>query len=401
MKRKGLVGLSVGVAVVLLIVWVARNSYWAEVTMPLPPKGEALTNPFYAAQRFAEALGAHTVRDRQLGAPRSDAVIVLSAWNWSLSHTRRQALERWVESGGRLVVDRTVIDGEDDFERWSGIVEAERERGAGTSARRTADRCVPLREEHRSAAASPGRSTYDVCSVDEAWSLTSERNATWSLRGASGIQAIRVPVGRGSVTMINANPFRYRYLLDGDHARLLVAATQLQRADEVHFLSEDNAPWLLTLAWQHGAPVITMLCVIVALALWRGVIRFGPLAAPDHAARRSLAEQIRGTGRFALLHGGGESLHAACVRALDEAVRRRLKTYSGLGIDDRAEALASITGFNKNALAAAIQPHSTSGGSSELRRTIAFLETARRHILSLRELERTGGTTITKPRKFS
>src|SRR5262249_55444850 len=152
--------------------------------------------------------------------------------------------------------------------------------------------------------------------------------------------------------------------------------------DDVHFLSEDNAPWLLTLAWLRGAPVIAILLVIVALTLWRSVIRFGPLAAPDTTARRSLAEQIRGTGRFALLHGSGESLHAACVRALEEAVRRRVKTYSGLGVDERAEALASITGFNRKALAAAIQPHAGTNGSNELRRTIAFLETARRQILN-------------------
>ena len=50
----------------LLVTWIASNTYWAEVTMPMPPKGEALTNPFYAAQRFAEALGARTSWDRQL-----------------------------------------------------------------------------------------------------------------------------------------------------------------------------------------------------------------------------------------------------------------------------------------------------------------------------------------------
>jgi hypothetical protein len=181
--------------------------------------------------------------------------------------------------------------------------------------------------------------------------------------------------------MINANPFRYRYLLDGDHARLLVAATELRKADDVHFLSEDDAPWLLTLAWQHGAPAVATMFVIVALVLWRGVVRFGPLAPPDQTARRSLAEQIRGTGRFALVYGSGESLHAACVRALDEAARRRVKTYGSLSADERTDALAQLTGFNRNALAAAVQPYSGAHGSTALRRAIAFLETTRRHIL--------------------
>ena len=41
------------------------HTYWEDITVPMPPKGEALINPFYAAQRFAEALGAtHDVGSR-------------------------------------------------------------------------------------------------------------------------------------------------------------------------------------------------------------------------------------------------------------------------------------------------------------------------------------------------
>ena len=43
----GLAGASV------LAYWIASNTEWTEVKIPLPPKGEAATNPFYAAQRFA------------------------------------------------------------------------------------------------------------------------------------------------------------------------------------------------------------------------------------------------------------------------------------------------------------------------------------------------------------
>ena len=36
--------------------------------------------------------------------------------------TRRAALEHWVESGGRLVVDDNLVDPSDDLESWSGIM---------------------------------------------------------------------------------------------------------------------------------------------------------------------------------------------------------------------------------------------------------------------------------------
>src|SRR5688572_8317660 len=87
----------------------------------MPPRGEALTNPFFAVQRFAEALGARTARDHVLTIPPAESVIVLSTWHWNLSAERRAALERWVESGGRLVVDGALSAGDDTFERWLGI----------------------------------------------------------------------------------------------------------------------------------------------------------------------------------------------------------------------------------------------------------------------------------------
>jgi hypothetical protein len=201
----------------------------------------------------------------------------------------------------------------------------------------------------------------------------------WTLRDATGLQAIRVQVGRGTVTEINAEPFRGRDLFDADHGWLLVAATELRPGDDVHFLSEDDHPSLLALAWQHGAPVIVLGLALVALMLWRGAVRFGPIETPQDPARRSLAEQIRGTGRFVLRHGSGASLHAAAVRALEDTARRRVPAYARLRPDERIDALARLTRFDRGALAAAIH-HAGHRRAQELRDTIALLETARRTI---------------------
>ena len=51
MKRTA-IGLLVAIPLTLAVVWVANNTSWTDATLPLPPRGEALTNPFYAAQRF-------------------------------------------------------------------------------------------------------------------------------------------------------------------------------------------------------------------------------------------------------------------------------------------------------------------------------------------------------------
>jgi hypothetical protein len=380
-KRVIIIAVCVAVPLTALIAWVAVNTAWVETKIPTPLKGDARGNPFYAAQRFAEALGARTARDRELRLPSTDSVIVLSAWHWTLSRGRQQALEHWVESGGRLVVDRMLVGGEVEFERWSGIVR--RVRFADDEKKQNADligtECITVQEEDERSTGGSDRPSYSLCDVVRFASLTSTRGVRWALSGQSRTQVMRVRVGQGSVTRIIATPFRDRSLFDGDHGRLFVAATQLHRGDEVHFLTEDDHPSLLALIWQYGSPVVILTLALIALLLWRDAIRFGPLEPPAQRARRSLAEQIRGTGQFVMRHGS-ESLHAAAVRALDEAAARRVPRYMRLSAMERAAALARLTGANPDALAAAID-RTRARRSHQLRDAIALVDATRRQTL--------------------
>ena len=122
--------------------------------------------------------------------------------------------------------------------------------------------------------------------------------------------------------------------------------------------------------------------LVIALLLWRGAVRFGPLAAEPALARRSLAEQIRGTGEFVLRGGSGVALHAAMVRALEETVRRRVKGYGDLRGDARTSALAGVIGDRARAEALAAAMYDTDAAhGSVLRRTLARIEAARRHVI--------------------
>lgn len=398
------------------VVWIANNTYWGEVDVPTPLKGEAARNPFYAVQKFADALGANSEVDKVLTTPDSSAVLFVTNWNWGLSTQRRERMKHWVESGGRLVVDRSLISGSDDFEQWSGIGRLnhakkkkgkasaddsdetedaddaedadEAEEAAGSDEEETVfvpARLQPCRTLDEQTAPTGASATtprrFSVCGVDRVTSLTSRRKPVWSLRDDSGIQVVRVNIGSGSVTLINGQPFRYRDLFEGDHGALFVAMTQLKSGDEIHFLSEQEQATLLALTWRYGAPVVLLFLGFVALSLWRGSVRFGPLVAATETARRSLAEQIRGTGQFALRFGGGEALHAAAVRALKEAASRRISGYERLPSEERIVTLARFTGFDSDSLRAAIN-YTGARRANELRSAIALLEAARRRILS-------------------
>jgi hypothetical protein len=392
-RRRGLVITAViVVCLVVLGVFVARRTTWEPVDVPMPPKGEARTNPFYAAKRFAEALGASTSRAHALGSAQSDAVLFVSNFHWSLIASRRQELEHWVENGGRLVVGNDVLDNE-EFGRWSGITRERpkpRDDSSADSDDDAQDAFETLRTERCHDLQDGGTRRYRLCQfVPRSW-LASRESPIWSLRSQYGIQAVRIRIGRGTITALNAFPFTNGAFTEGDHARLFATMTQLRRDDEVHFVSENDSPSLITLIWRTGAPVVALFGVWLALSLWRGGVRFGPLAPRAELVRRSLAEQIRGTAHFALRVGDNDALHAATLRALSRAAQRRIPGYLALDTDARVAAIAQLSSVDAATLTAAVTALDLRR-VHDLRNAVAVLETARRELL-LRSTRRSHGT---------
>jgi hypothetical protein len=406
-------------AVVLFLVWFGSHLRFTEEKIPLPLQGEALTNPYYAAIKLSEQLHAKARWERVFAVPATSSVVLLSNWNWSLGRTRRERIENWVADGGRLVVDNSLIGGAEEFEKWAGIRRVERDdddpvdrgtsdeavddepveadesgtvdedtadpkdtkkkpapkvrsRGRNLVEQFTDDECTPLTEDIT-------RRTLSVCGVDMEYSLATTRKMLWALRHDDDLEAVRIAIGRGSVTVLNVQPFRYRDFFQGDHPDLFVTATQIHHGDDVFFFTEEDHASLLALTWRYGAPVVLLLAALIVLALWRNMTRFGPLAAPTERARRSLSEQIRGTGQFTLRFGGGRALHEALVRGVREAAIRRLPTYDQMSAEDRVAAVSKLTGVLASELGPALN-YSGVRSPHELRNVIAVLETARRRL---------------------
>jgi hypothetical protein len=384
MTRERLGWIVVVLAAAALLTWVARNTYWTSVKVPLPPKGEAATNPFYIRERFAQALGVRTHWARDLRLPPTNGIVYVSMLDWDLLPQRRKRFERWVESGGRLVIDGSLITGADAFQSWAGVGYDTRAEPRNKKPRFAPTSQCPAYTEDGTGDA------YLVCDMNAATVLTSRRKLEWGLRdGESNLHGARVRVGQGSVTVITGVPFSGQRLLSGENARLFVATTQLRRGDVIYFFTESDHASLLELAVRFGWPVLCLIGVALALAIWRGSIRFGPMAPPTEAARRSLAEQIRDTGRFTMRIGSAGALHAATARALNEAAARYINAYEVLSGADRMQALATATGYEASELAAALH-YSGSGRSEHLRADLELLEAARRRIL-LKHMRRKHG----------
>jgi hypothetical protein len=388
-KRNYLTTVLVLLALGAIGLWIARNTHWEEVDERTPPKGEAATNPFYSAQHLAEALGAHTrLRHEVVTLPATHAVMVMTFWNWGLIPERSHRIEQWVRDGGRLVVSGGVTIDE-TFDNWTGVKQVPWKEEKGHVSRLAT--CPPLTRrltvDPAPTGVSPASSSqehFDICQYFGTHELSTTRKFSWRLRDRDGhTRALRIPIGRGSVTLINVPIFGNLDLLCGDSGLLFTAATQLRRGDDVEFLSDGNGGSLLALLWSYGWPVIVLAGLLIVLWLWRAGVRFGPLVAAADPARRSLAEQIRGTGQFIVRFGGGKALYAATARALNEAASRRVPRYERLSGEERVAALASLTGLGSAELSAALDDPAARR-PKEIRKTIAFLEAARRRIAHTR-----------------
>jgi hypothetical protein len=411
-KRTSMIFLVIAATGFGLLIWYfARNTYWDELVIPSAMQGEARTNPFYAAERFVETLGGTSERRQVLGTPPTpNAVVILNNWHWSLIAHRRQQLEEWVRAGGRLVIDHTISGGQDDLESFSGLKfsyperdtnddeesedEDESEIESDSESKSSDENIKNDRDEtyfesgicgtllaSYSKKSSDLRDRYTVCELEPVTFITSSRPVFWALHDKDGMQAARMEVGKGSITLLNATPFGNRDFTQVDHGLLFVAVTQLKHGDLVVFLSEAEHPGLLSLIWGNAKPVVLLSFLFIAFVLWRGAMRFGPLTAQPELARRSLAEQIRGSGLFMLRFGGSQTMHAAMLRALEAAAERRIVNYRRLSSADRAAALAKAANIDAEKIQEAIH-YSGHRNSHELQQALALLESVRRALLA-------------------
>jgi len=372
-----------------LPIWVAMNTYWADVTVDGSLEGEAATNPFYSTQHLAAALGMHSELIASLSSPvPRGGVLLISGIQNDLFHSRVESLTPWVESGGRLVVTGDVVWASAALQVWSGVAPGSRlvENPAKRPAvsRPPAPRpiepdsdCAPLAVKIDGTATGE---TLTYCGPQSQNEFVSKRVPAWSLSSEHGMQMLRVALGHGSVTVIPRGwLIGNKNLVRRDHAEIFIAAADLRRGDRLYILNVTSAETLLALLWRLIAPAILLFGIAILCIIARHLPRFGPPTPIPTAVRRSLAEQIRANAAFAWRTGKLAALRTAVGRALDEAAGRRIAGYRTLALRRRASAIADLSGADLKSLSAAMS-ESAAAGAPVQRAAIALLEQSRRFL---------------------
>ncbi|MED5619720.1 DUF4350 domain-containing protein [Ideonella sp. BN130291] len=395
---------------------------WVETEVPLPPRGEAARNRGYAAMQLLRSVGAEVVRrDNLEQLPPPGATLVLMSGQWSLFPGRDERLRDWVAGGGHLALPRWLLRDEQSL-RWLPLKEVDRPKppraapasapqgdkaddeedededegspatpseAASSSGRRLTPvseprPCETQREPDTVQASFDDSREFSACRAFAPGLLAATKGAAiqWSLDGRQGPESMRVAMGRGSVTVYGSDAFlTNRALLEGDNALILLAGLGLPgRGTQVWFVIDETRPALPVWVWQQAGVVVILAAAALAAALWRSGMRFGPLAAPSQRGRRSMAEQIHGTAQF-LARRQPAALHAAQLRALDEAAQRLLRGWAHDGRSARALALARATGLAADELARAMDP-SIPRPRTAWPPALALLEEARRRLLA-------------------
>ena len=434
MKNVWVIRALVTAAFAIFIGWLAYNTKWVEVEVEDAPHGLAATDEHYSLRQLLQSTGATLeVRTALEPLPPANATLLLESNLWNIFPERDARLQAWVANGGRLVVTgQQMRDGD---LRWiplsfytptkrraaSGVPSSEDVAPApdtaasaaderddedddvpatrkkppiadnGKTLARMLDPKHPWREcsdfEETSTTTEPAFEpdrVYRGCIVAGALRPAREAVPTWQLTGVRGTLALRIPLGRGSVTGVSAAPvLDNRGLLLGDNALIAMAILQAAPGRAVWIVQDEAREPLLGWLWHDARTPFLLGLAAIMLALWRLMVRFGPREAVPPQARRSMGEQVRGTGQF-IAGSDSRALHAATRKAFEDVARKRVEGWAELDDAARIAALAATLQppnfLDQPALLASLN---IGGGATpaQILTATAVLEQARRALL--------------------
>jgi hypothetical protein len=375
--------LLVAAVLAAVAVWIAMHTYWDYTTVDNPPQGEALRNRFYTFEKLAQRFALPTREVPTLRTLQAaNGVLLVDDLRGAPLHL--DALEAWVEGGGRLLVSPAALLSSATLRAWSGIGraspgsnDADGVPGAPRRATGPDSDCAPYSE--RVAGRDTGRSLR-ACLGSLRVAFSSMRTPAWSLSNGYGFQMLRVNIGKGSVAVIACGCLMgNKSLLRADHARIVFDSIPLRLGDRVDILNPVSAESLAALLWRLAAAAILCALAALGLTIWRNLPRFGRIVESPPPLRRSLAEQIRATARFAWRTRRLASLRRAEREALTHLACRRLPFYERMNAGQRIGALAVRTGLDSGILRDALSDN-PDGGAESQRTAIVLLEKVRRQL---------------------
>ncbi len=309
------------------------------------PSGEALRNPFLAAERFAARMGLRTRQIRAL--PDLDrlapnGVLLLPNRRQAIEPRRLRDLAGWVEGGGHLIAEAELPGVADPLLDLFGVL-----RTAAQPAARPRPAPVEL----------PGGRKLEVALAGPVLLQAPERDVWFRAGGTGGAQVLTLAHGKGLLTAASTLAFaRNGAIASQDNAEFLWELTELSPTAEFQVYLRPVRLSLWTFLSENAAPVLASTAALILLWLWRTAPRFGPVTPDAPPARRRLLDHLRASGRYYWSH----DLRARLVEAAREAALRRMARaqpdFPFAPAAERALRLASLVSLSREEAARFLAP---------------------------------------------
>ena len=339
--------------------WFLANFERTTQTVRTGFKAEALRNPWLAAERLAQHMGAKASTVRALAdlqALPASGTLFLPAERYALTRATRQALLDWVARGGYLVVEAEPAEQPDELLDALGV-----ERLAiGNS--RDGVHAAPM------SIRLPGsEAASQVDSPHGAHLVASEPE--FEFDDGNGNFLVLAAHGEGLVMVVAELGFASnRSIGRKEHAQFLWQLVSLVPGDRpVYFF---NVPGRLSFqAWlrEHAWAPLCGIALMLVLWLWHAAPRFGPIAPDPLRSRRRLLDHLRASGRYLWSHGGARRLLDAARDSCLRRIGRAHPDFLVLPEAERPERLAAILGWPEERARQVLAP-------PDATRMVAFLQ---------------------------
>jgi hypothetical protein len=318
------------VLIALAVVWFRNNFEKVPVKEWVGASGEAQRRPFLAVARLAERMGwrARELRSvPELEVLPATGVLLLPNRRQALTTERREALLRWTERGGHLIVEAEFIGVPDPLLDQLGVTRTE----------------GPLPTKSVRVEPPQGRPLNVFMP-----STVKLGGGTGEVRLRAGDQVLSLTRGRGAVTVVSSLLFaRNRSIGTSDHAEFLWHLFSMTPSRELVVYWSPGRLSLWTFLKANAAPALAACGALLFLWLWSIMPRFGPVAPDAPPGRRRLLDHLRASGRYYWTKGLRSRLVLA---ARDAALRRMARAqpdFAGATDAERAARLSSLTGIAK------------------------------------------------------
>jgi len=324
-------------------------------------QGEAVTNPYLAAEFFlrrmgqkAEEIKLFTDNKTQLSA--YDTLLIPSV-RLAFDSRRSDELLQWVDQGGHLIITAQV-DAESKISSRDHILEK-----LGLFIERQA-----LNEDSLQLEAPVNIAIVDE---DDFWqadfddylviSTTSEFNSEiiWSIDDEDRTHALQIKRGNGRLTLLSdMRLFRNSYIDAYDHAAFLfsLANDQLLSGDAGVFYYSlfDDQMSLWQWLWENASTFMLSLLLLVIIILWMLIPRFGPLINVHQPVRRQFLDHLAASGNYHWRQGHYYRLLTEVRKQLSHRVKLKYPEWSNLSKQDQVSHFAEISQLESLAIEKAL-----------------------------------------------